>query len=58
MAGRTVTLARERGLLLLACGLHGNVIRTVPPISISDEDLEEGLDIVEESLVDAGAGAP
>jgi 4-aminobutyrate aminotransferase-like enzyme len=58
VAGRTVTLARERGLLLLACGLHGNVIRILPSITIADEDLEDGLEMLEESLVDAGAGAP
>jgi len=57
LAGRTVTLARERGLLLLACGLHGNVIRILPSITIADEDLEDGLEILEESLVDASAGA-
>jgi 4-aminobutyrate aminotransferase/(S)-3-amino-2-methylpropionate transaminase len=57
LARRTVELARERGLLLLACGLHGNVIRILPPIPIGDEDLEEGLDLLEESLVGADTGA-
>jgi 4-aminobutyrate aminotransferase / (S)-3-amino-2-methylpropionate transaminase / 5-aminovalerate transaminase len=57
VAKRTVELARERGLVLLACGLFGNVIRVLPPIPIADEELEEGLDTLEESLVDAGAGA-
>jgi 4-aminobutyrate aminotransferase/(S)-3-amino-2-methylpropionate transaminase len=54
---RTIELACERGLLLLACGLHGNVIRILPPIPIADEELEEGLGLLEESLVDAGSGA-
>jgi 4-aminobutyrate aminotransferase-like enzyme len=55
-ARRTVELARDRGLVLLACGLHGNVIRILAPITISAEDLADGLDILEEALVDAGAG--
>ncbi len=46
----TVAAARERGLLLLACGLYGNVIRLLPPLTIADEDLERGLDILEASL--------
>jgi 4-aminobutyrate aminotransferase len=45
-----VDAAFERGLLLLACGLHGNVIRLLPALTISDEDLDEGLALLEESL--------
>ena len=56
LAKRTVELARERGLVLLTCGLHGNVVRILAPISISPEELDEGLTILEEALVDAGAG--
>ncbi|PWU19360.1 MAG: 4-aminobutyrate--2-oxoglutarate transaminase, partial [Candidatus Rokuibacteriota bacterium] len=56
-ARSTVELARERGLLLLACGVLGNVIRLLPPITIGEEDLEEGLEVLEESLADADAGA-
>jgi 4-aminobutyrate aminotransferase len=40
------TKARENGLLLLSCGLDGNVIRLLPPLSASDEELERGLDIL------------
>jgi 4-aminobutyrate aminotransferase-like enzyme len=49
-AAATVAAARERGLLLLTCGLHGNVIRLLPPLTIGEEDLERGLAILEESL--------
>ena len=41
----------EEGLLLLACGLHGNVIRLLPPLTITDEELTRGLAILEASLV-------
>jgi 4-aminobutyrate aminotransferase-like enzyme len=44
------TSAREQGLLLLSCGLDGNVIRLLPPLTATDEELERGLDILERSL--------
>jgi pyruvate carboxylase len=50
-----VAAARERGLLLLACGLHGNVIRLLPPITIGEADLEEGLDALEAALREVAA---
>ncbi len=42
-----VTLAYQRGLILLSCGIRGNVIRFLPALTISDELINEGLDIVE-----------
>ncbi len=39
--------AREQGLILLSCGIYGNVIRILVPFAISDEELERGLDILE-----------
>ncbi|MFY0991521.1 4-aminobutyrate--2-oxoglutarate transaminase [Halomonas sp. C05BenzN] len=42
--------AREKGLILLSCGLYGNTIRFLMPLTIEDEVLEEGLAIVEASL--------
>ena len=53
---RTTEAARERGLILLSCGTLGNVIRILVPLVISDDDLARGLEILEESLVDAAAG--
>ncbi len=40
----------ERGLLLLSAGTHGNVIRTLMPLVTTDEQLEEGFDVLEKSL--------
>jgi 4-aminobutyrate aminotransferase/(S)-3-amino-2-methylpropionate transaminase len=51
IVGAAVAAARKDGLLLLACGLNGNVIRLLPPLTISDEDLTRGLAILESSLV-------
>jgi 4-aminobutyrate aminotransferase / (S)-3-amino-2-methylpropionate transaminase / 5-aminovalerate transaminase len=42
--------AREKGLLVLRCGVHHNVIRTLMPLTIPDEQLEEGLDILGAAL--------
>jgi len=44
--------ASKKGLLLLACGIRGNVIRFVPALTISDELANEGLDILAECLTD------
>ena len=40
----------EKGLVLLSCGNFGNVIRTLMPLVITDEQLNRGLAILEESL--------
>jgi 4-aminobutyrate aminotransferase len=50
LASGTVARAREEGLVLLSCGLYGNVIRILVPFTIGDEDLERGLDILEGCL--------
>ena len=50
-----VDAAFERGLLLLSCGLYGNVIRLLPALTISDDELGEGLGLLEESLAAAAA---
>ena len=57
LAAAVVAEARERGLVLLACGLAGNVLRVLVPLVVSDEDLTRGLDLLEESLAGALAGA-
>ncbi|NQU03311.1 MAG: aminotransferase class III-fold pyridoxal phosphate-dependent enzyme, partial [Syntrophaceae bacterium] len=41
----------EKGLILLSCGNFSNVIRTLMPLVITDEQLERGLAIMEEGLV-------
>jgi 4-aminobutyrate aminotransferase len=55
---RDVTVAaREQGLLLLSCGIYGNVIRLLPPLTATDEELQRGLSILESSLAAASAPA-
>jgi 4-aminobutyrate aminotransferase/(S)-3-amino-2-methylpropionate transaminase len=36
--------------MLLSAGLYGNVIRILMPLTISDDQLEEGLQILEEAF--------
>ena len=54
LAQRITAAAFERGLLLLSCGLYGNVIRLLPPLTVTDEELGRGLTLLEESLAAAG----
>ncbi len=42
-----VTRGYEEGLVLLSCGVNGNVIRFLPPLTIGDELIDEGLDRLE-----------
>jgi 4-aminobutyrate aminotransferase / (S)-3-amino-2-methylpropionate transaminase / 5-aminovalerate transaminase len=51
-----VEAAFERGLLLLSCGLYGNVLRLLPPLTIVDEELDEGLGLLDEALAAGLAG--
>lgn len=55
LTGRVFEEAKKRGVLLGKGGLFGNVFRLAPPMLISKEDLEHGLDVLEESLAAAGA---
>ena len=48
---RITAAARDEGLLLLSCGIYGNVIRILVPFSVGDGELEQGLDILGRCLV-------
>lgn len=42
--------AFEQGLLLASCGMYGNAIRVMVPLTVEDEVLQEGLDIIKAIL--------
>jgi 4-aminobutyrate aminotransferase/(S)-3-amino-2-methylpropionate transaminase len=44
--------AHAAGVIVLSCGTYGNVLRFLPPLTISDELLIEGLDVLELILRD------
>jgi 4-aminobutyrate aminotransferase / (S)-3-amino-2-methylpropionate transaminase / 5-aminovalerate transaminase len=46
----------EHGLIILTAGSYGNVIRLLVPLVASDEQMDEGLDILENALASTGAG--
>ena len=45
--------ALKRGLILLSCGMHGNALRIMVPLTASDAIIDEGLAIFEAALADA-----
>ncbi|MFT4232188.1 MAG: 4-aminobutyrate--2-oxoglutarate transaminase [Leucobacter sp.] len=50
LTGAIAKHAGEQGVVLLTCGTYGNVIRFLPPLSIPDELLREGLQVVADAL--------
>ncbi len=49
-AKELVQIAFEKGLIILSCGNLSNVIRTLMPLTIDEEQLERGLRILDESF--------
>ncbi len=47
---RVTVRALDRGLVVLACGVYGNVIRILVPLTASDAIVDEGLDVLESAL--------
>ncbi len=47
LTGKVAKACHAEGLVVLTCGSFGNVFRFLPPLSISDELLHEGLDIID-----------
>jgi 4-aminobutyrate aminotransferase len=50
-------IANDKGLILLSCGMYGNVIRFLVPLTASDALVREGMDLFEASLTEAMAPA-
>jgi 4-aminobutyrate aminotransferase/(S)-3-amino-2-methylpropionate transaminase len=53
LTDRVIRAAYQNGLILVSAGTYGNVIRTLMPLVISDEELTEGLDVLEKALQSA-----
>ena len=47
---RLLRAALERGLILLSAGTYGNVVRILAPLTIDEDVLQEGLDVMEQAL--------
>lgn len=57
LARRVTSLALERGLVVLGCGVHGNVVRVLVPLTIPEPVLDEGLALLASAVRDAAAEA-
>lgn len=53
LAGAVAKTCIDEGVIVLTCGTFGNVIRFLPPLSIGDDLLTEGLDVVAAALASA-----
>jgi 4-aminobutyrate aminotransferase/(S)-3-amino-2-methylpropionate transaminase len=53
LAGRVATACHRAGVVVLTCGTYGNVIRLLPPLVIPEPLLDEGITILEESILEA-----
>ncbi|MBI3213096.1 MAG: 4-aminobutyrate--2-oxoglutarate transaminase [Mycobacterium sp.] len=49
---KLATAAHQAGVIVLTCGTYGNILRFLPPLTISDELLIEGLDVLALLLAD------
>lgn len=47
---KIVEEAYKRGLMLIRAGLYSNCVRTLVPLTITDEELDEGLAVLEASI--------
>ena len=50
---KIVKACHAEGVLVLTAGTYGNVLRFLPPLVISDELLNEGLDVLEKAIISA-----
>jgi 4-aminobutyrate aminotransferase / (S)-3-amino-2-methylpropionate transaminase / 5-aminovalerate transaminase len=53
-----IRLCYEKGLILLSCGQYGNVIRTLMPLTITDEQLDRGFAILDEAFTTLARNLP
>lgn len=52
--GLVISECYKKGLILIKAGVYNNVIRFLAPLSITEEQLTEGLDILENSIAEVG----
>ncbi|MCO5184009.1 MAG: aminotransferase class III-fold pyridoxal phosphate-dependent enzyme [Anaerolineae bacterium] len=49
-ASAIVKICRDNGLLLLTCGPYGNVIRWIPPLIVTQSQIQDALTVFEDAL--------
>ena len=50
MAKQVTTQALQEGLILLSCGIHGETIRLLMPLTAEDAIVDEGMGMLERAL--------
>ncbi|HLS14577.1 MAG TPA: diaminobutyrate--2-oxoglutarate transaminase [Beutenbergiaceae bacterium] len=52
LADQVTTTAFERGLLVETSGPEGEVVKLLPPLTMTNEEFDRGMTIIEESVID------
>jgi 4-aminobutyrate aminotransferase / (S)-3-amino-2-methylpropionate transaminase / 5-aminovalerate transaminase len=52
LTSRVAKACHQAGVVVLTCGTYGNIIRLLPPLSLSDELLDEGLSVLEQAVIE------
>jgi 4-aminobutyrate aminotransferase/(S)-3-amino-2-methylpropionate transaminase len=55
--GQVIGRAMKNGVVAVSCGIYHNVLRHLMPLVITDEELDEGLDVLAEAAVAASRGS-
>jgi 4-aminobutyrate aminotransferase/(S)-3-amino-2-methylpropionate transaminase len=50
LAQQVIDRARDAGLLLLKCGPHKNVVRLLPPLTVTSDDVARAVDVIGRSI--------
>ncbi len=53
LTGAIAKACHAQGVIVLTCGTYGNIVRLLPPLTISNELLREGLTVLTEALASA-----
>ncbi|MCU1682999.1 MAG: 4-aminobutyrate--2-oxoglutarate transaminase [Amycolatopsis sp.] len=51
LTSRVAKACHAAGVVVLTCGTYGNIVRLLPPLSLSDELLDEGLSVLEHAVL-------
>ncbi|TCN23158.1 4-aminobutyrate--2-oxoglutarate transaminase [Mesobacillus foraminis] len=49
---KIMSIAHQRGLIIMGAGLYGNVIRLLTPLVVTEQQLEEGLQVLEDAITE------
>ena len=53
LTAATLKRSLDKGLVVISCGVYGNAIRILVPLTATDATIDEGLDIIENALIES-----